>query len=98
MSDLGEPVSRYLGDHASIYISEGMLYNEVVLWGTFAYALVSLYSLISMSVAYIQAARGGSKMNSDVRKEIFRKQIAYFLVLNLMELPHIGVVVERYLS
>jgi len=58
-ASLHESVQTYLADNASIYVSEGHIYNFLVLYGTIIYALVSIYSLTVMTLAYCRSSQNG---------------------------------------
>jgi hypothetical protein len=71
-------------------------FNYIAAYVAVIYALTELYTLFVVSYYYFFTIKNKtSKMNKDVRREIFQKQIVNFLMLNFMEIPHVAVAFYR---
>lgn len=80
--------------NASFYVVLKTWYNNITLWVTFLYALISLTTLVMLVFSYFTYNQ--VTMSKDVRHDILRRYILYFLILNIMELPNVIVVALRY--
>jgi len=84
---------QMLDQHADILFETDVYLLKFGIFFTITYAILSFSCLVVTTYTFFATA---NQMNTDIRNKILKRYWIYFVVLNIMELPHIVTVLLVY--